>query len=96
MLFCLFSVFTQASIYSPAVTCETKLNHALCGIKNSTTHVMSCEFLVVGETEKGKLLATTKNSIIAPYDHEEVEMTADVSIKDSIKFASGEAICTNL
>lgn len=96
LFFFLFSFCTQASIFSPAVTCETKLNRALCGIKNLTNHVMSCEFLVVGETATGKLLSQTKNSIVRPDDNEQLELTVESSAKDSIKFASGEAICTKL
>jgi len=96
MFFCLFSFSTHASIYSPTVTCETKLNRALCGLKNSTNHVMSCEFLVVGETSTGKLLSQTKNSIVQPDDNELLELIADNSAKDSIKYASGEAVCTKL
>jgi hypothetical protein len=97
ILFCLsFSISLQASIYSPEVTCESKLNSASCGLKNPTASVLACEFLVVGETVKGELITNIKNNIILPYDNAEVEISSDVSNADHIKYASGEANCTKL
>lgn len=92
----LFSFGVQSSIFYPEVTCANKLNSASCGLKNNTSHVLSCEFLVVGETVKGQLVSNIKNSIVLPFDNAEMEITSDVASGDHLKFANGEANCHKL
>jgi len=96
LFFFFFSLCSYASIFSPGVTCENELNRASCGIKNTTIYVMTCEFLVVGETETGELLTQLKNSILLPYEDEKVHIYANNPGKDPIKFTNGEANCLKL
>lgn len=94
-LLSLFSVSLQASIYSPSVDCESKNQSASCGIKNHTATVLSCEFLVVGETQNGQLITKMKTTVLHPEDTLAISIQAD-SKADQIKFANGEANCTKL
>ncbi len=90
-----FSLNLNAAIFQPQVFCDLKKMSANCAISNSSTKVMSCEFLVVGETIKGELITSTKIDMVLPFERQEVLITIK-GVWDHLVFVNGEATCKNL
>lgn len=68
---------------------------ASCFLKNETSKSMTCEFLVVAESNKGQLMSAVADGLIPPFEEQELKVKNPLT-GDSFKFASGEASCRYL
>ncbi len=80
-----------ASLHPLPVSCTKMKNSSSCVVFNESARVLSCEVLVLSESNKGELKSLLKDVILQPLETEVLELKAE-----NVEHSNGEAHCKTL